>query len=119
MKHEYRNLKIWHSARSINLIVKKSTETFPSDERYNLTSQLRRAAVSVVSNVGEGSAYQSDAQFARFLSMSLGSLCEVETQLFLAFDLNYIQEDQLNKVLDKTDHLKRMIIAFMNGLDKK
>jgi len=51
--------------------------------------------------------------------MSLGSLCEVETQLFLAFDLNYIQEDQLNKVLDKTDHLKRMIIAFMNGLDKK
>jgi len=66
MKHEYSNLKIWHFARSTNLIVKEVTETFPSDERFNLTSQLIRAAVSVVSNIGEGSAHQSDAQFARF-----------------------------------------------------
>ncbi len=119
MKHEYINLKIWHSARSLNLIIKNVTDSFPADERFNLASQLRRAATSIASNIGEGSAYQSDAQFTRFLSISLGSLCEVETQLFLSFDLRYIKEKKLNEILEKTNHLKRMIIAFMNGLVNK
>ena len=117
MKHEYRNLKIWQSARQLNLSVQNLTSTFPKEEQFGLTSQLRRAAISIASNIGEGGAYQSNAQFSRFLSISLGSLCEVETQLFLALDSEYINEQNLNHILEKTDHLKRMIIAFMNGLN--
>ena len=113
MKHEYRELKIWHKAREVNLLIYSMTESFPKQETYGLSSQMRRAAVSIVSNISEGSAFESDAQFLKYLFISLGSLCEVEAQSYLALDINYIQQDELDKVLKESDQLKRMLLSFM------
>ena len=117
MRHEYRELKIWQDARELTKIVYETSRKFPSEEKFGLTSQIRRATISIASNISEGSSYRTDSMFLRFLDVALGSLCEVETQLYLAFDVNYLSEDRLNDLLDKTDKLKRMIISFMNRIN--
>ena len=88
MKHEFRDLKIWQKARTLNKDIYKVSKTFPKEELYGLTSQIRRASISVPSNISEGSGYDSDAQFLRYLYIALGSLCEVETQLYLSSDID-------------------------------
>jgi len=118
MKHEFRDLKIWQKARTLNKEIYKVSKTFPKEELYGLTSQIRRASISVPSNISEGSGYDSDAQFLRYLYIALGSLCEVETQLYLSSDIDYISTKQLELTLVKTDELKRMIIGYMKSLKK-
>ena len=119
MKHEYKDMKIWHKAREVNLLIYNLTANFPKEETYGLSSQMRRAAVSVVSNISEGSAFESDAQVLRYLYISLGSLCEVEAQTYLSLDVNYINKVELETVLKESDQLKRMILAFMKSLKAK
>ncbi len=117
MKHEYRELKIWQKARSLNLDIYNMTITFPKEEKYELASQMKRCSVSIVSNIAEGSAFDSASNFKRYLSIALGSLVELETQLFLASDIGYISLETLEVELDKTDHFKRMIISFAKSLN--
>lgn len=119
MKHEYKDMKIWHKAREVNLLIYNLTANFPKEETYGLSSQMRRAAVSVVSNISEGSAFESDAQVLRYLYISLGSLCEVEAQTYLSLDVKYINKVELETVLKESDQLKRMILAFMKSLKAK
>lgn len=119
MKHEYKDMKIWHKAREINVLVYNMTASFPKEETYGLTSQMRRAAVSIVSNISEGSAFESDAQVLKYLYISLGSLCEVEAQSYLALDVRYIKDEALELLLKESDQLKRMILAFMKSLKAK
>ena len=116
MRHEYRELRIWKAARILNTHIYKTSENFPKEEKYGLTSQIRRASVSIASNISEGSSYQTNPMFLKFLDVALGSLCEVETQLYLANDINYISEKEVETLIAMTDKLKRMIIAFMNTL---
>lgn len=112
MKHEYRKLGIWQKARELTSLIYTISNSFPDTEKYGLKNQITRASVSVVSNIAEGSGYESNAQFRKFLQVSLGSLCEIETQLYVAFDLTYIKEDLLNSFIEKTDELKRMLLSF-------
>jgi len=100
MKHEYNKLQIWHDARVLNKKIYTISAGFPKEERYGLTSQVRRASVSVGSNISEGSGDRSSKMFLKYLDYSIASLCEVETQMYLAFDVNYIAENELNNVLD-------------------
>ena len=88
------------------------SEKFPKDERYGLTSQIRRAAVSIPSNIAEGVSRSTDAQIAHFLDISIASSCEVETQLYLSFDLEYILEQDLNQLVDEISQIRRMSIRF-------
>jgi four helix bundle protein len=92
------------------------TRDFPKDEQYGLSSQLRRAAVSVPSNIAEGAARISKREFAQFLSVARGSLAEVETQILIAKDLSYLTEEK--GILASVSELFRSISALMKSLDK-
>jgi four helix bundle protein len=92
------------------------TRDFPKDEQYGLTSQLRRAAVSVPSNIAEGAARTSKREFAQFLSVARGSLAEVETQILIAKDLGYLTEEE--GILASISDLLRSISALMKSLEQ-
>ena len=117
MKHEFRELKIWQRARVLNKEIYKISMSFPKEELYGLVNQIRRASISVPSNISEGSGYNSDAQFLKYLYIALGSLCEVETQLYLSSDIGYISTEQLELVIVQTDELKRMILGYIKFLN--
>jgi len=91
---KHHELHVWQESMTLVEMVYKLTEAFPENERYGLISQLRRAAVSVPSNIAEGAARGSDAEFIRFLHIARGSLSEIETQLLIAQRLGYTNVDQ-------------------------
>lgn len=117
MKHEYKNLRIWHLAREVNKLTYSITTNFPNVEKYALIGQMRRASISIVSNISEGSSYQSNKMFKKFLDIALGSLCELETQVYLGIDVQYLKEQDSTHIFEKCDYLKRMIISFKNKLN--
>lgn len=88
------------------------TETFPDSQRFGLTSQIQRSAVSIPSNIAEGSGRSSDKEFSRFLSIAYGSACELETQLILASDLGYVSAGDLHELASDAMQIRRMIYAL-------
>ncbi|MFB1489280.1 MULTISPECIES: four helix bundle protein [unclassified Thiocapsa] len=113
---DFRDLLVWVKAHEATLAVYRCTRTFPSDERFGLTFQIRRAAVSVASNIAEGSGRRSDADFARFLSMAFGSASEVEYQALLAKDLGYLSDPEHQEVRDRISEVKRMLASLIKRL---
>jgi four helix bundle protein len=99
MARSYRDLLVWQKAKKLALDVYKSTESFPKSETYGMTSQVRRAAVSVVSNIAEGQGRLNKGEFRQFLGLSRGSLLELDTQLLLATELGYL-EGRVSQALD-------------------
>ena len=95
----FRELKVWKMGIEIAKLVFQLTRSFPAEERYSLTSQLTRCAVSVPSNIAEGCGRKSDKEFNQFLSISLGSAFELETQIILAYEFEYISKDIYEVVL--------------------
>ena len=112
MAGSYRDLVAWRKAMILVVQIYRATRNFPKDELYGLTSQLRRAAVSVPSNIAEGQARYSRREFHHFLSNARGSLAEVETQIMLAADLGYLCSKDADTLLLKTAELGRIL----NGL---
>lgn len=112
MRRKHQELKVWQEAMSLVIDIYRVTKEFPREEIYALTSQMRRAAVSVPSNIAEGAARTGDREFLQFLSIARGSLSELETQLILAGDLGYWKKDQI--VEDKVG----MVFALLGGLIK-
>jgi len=114
MGQSYRDLIAWKKSMGFVSEVYRATQAFPRHELYGLTSQLRRAAVSVPSNIAEGQAHYSAREFHRFLSHARGSLVEIETQIMIAQDLAYLSSDQAERLLLKAAELGRIL----NGLIK-
>ena len=114
--HNYKEMKIWQKGRMLVKEIYQLTQKFPSDERFGLTSQTRRAAVSIPSNISEGAGRGTDKDFSHFLDMARGSVNEVETLIFLANDLEYISIEELNNLILKTEELGKMIISFQSKL---
>jgi four helix bundle protein len=112
MGESYRNLIAWRKAMDLVTDIYRVTRAFPRDELYGLTNQLRRAAVSVPSNIAEGQARFSRKEFHHFLSHSRGSLVEIETQLMIAQNLDYLSPQQARHLLDKAAELGEVL----NGL---
>lgn len=110
----YRDLDVWKKARSLVKEVYLVTRNFPSDEMYGLMSQMRRCAVSIPSNIAEGYGRQFKKETIQFLHIARGSLFELETQFFIASDLNFIDEENLEKLLPQLDECKKLL----NGLIK-
>ena len=110
---DYRKLQVWQKSHNLVLQVYKITKGFPGDERYGLTSQLRRAAVSIPSNIAEGSGRKTQAEFARFLHIAMGSASEVEYHLLLARDLGYVEEDQYRLTSHQVAEIKRMLSGLI------
>ena len=114
--HNFRELKIWKEAMEITKSTYKLTKTFPNTEIYGLTSQMKRAAVSIPSNIAEGAGRNSNKEFTQFLNIAIGSSFELETQMILAFELSYIQKDDLEIFVLNINKLQKMINALMSTL---
>lgn len=112
----FRELNIWNAGIEIVKAIYQLTEIFPKQETYDLISQMRRSAVSIPSNVAEGFRRFHNKEYRQFLYTSLGSCAELETQLTIAMELNYIQKDTENKLLEKLDHICRMISNLIKKL---
>ncbi|MFC3652057.1 four helix bundle protein [Dyella humi] len=119
MASNYRELRVWQDAMSLAELVYAMTWQFPVEERFGLSGQLRRAVVSVASCIAEGNARGSTKDYMRFLSMSAGSLAEVETQTLLARRLGYISEVDIVKPLSAIHSLMCQIQALKNALVRK
>jgi four helix bundle protein len=105
----FRELVVWKRAQNLALDVYRSTSLFPTEERYGLTAQMRRAAVSVSSNIAEGCGRQGDRELARFLRIARGSVRELECQLLLLRDLGYMQSEVYTKLDSDTQAISRML----------
>lgn len=114
MSGTYRDLKVWQGAMRLTIDVYQATEKFPRHELYGLSSQLRRAAVSVASNIAEGKGRSSDRELHQFLNLARGSLYEVETQLEIAESLGYLQSIDSRALLDQTESIRKMLCAMIS-----
>ncbi len=119
MKHNFRELKIWQRGIELSVMIYEISNNFPSEERYGLCSQLRRAGVSVPSNIAEGSSRNSPKEFIHYLSIASGSCAEVETQLEIAKRLGFVNEEQLTTPLTETREIKKMIHSFSSSSENK
>lgn len=113
---DHKELDAWKKSIDFVERVYKHSSSFPEEEKFGLTSQIRRAAVSIPSNLAEGAARNSKKEFLNFLSISLGSLAEVETQIIIAHRLEFCE---IGKVLDQVNEVRALIIGLRNYLRKR
>jgi len=112
----YKDLETWQKAIELVELVYKETKSFPKEEIYGLSSQMRRAAVSVPSNIAEGQGRDSTNKFLRHLSIAYGSLCELQTQALISYKLNYLGTDAYEQFEDMTARVARLINGLANSL---
>ncbi|MDN3723637.1 four helix bundle protein [Aequorivita sp. SDUM287046] len=115
-RHNFRKLSIWTDGVAFSTDVYNLTKKFPTEERFNLISQLNRAAVSIPSNIAEGSAKSSDKHFKIFLENSLGSAYECETQIEIAKRIAYLSNEDYEQLLNKIQSLQKRIGSFIDKL---
>lgn len=115
----YRDLRVWQKGIDLTERVYELTRGFPSEEKFGLISQLRRAAVSLPSNIAEGWGRNSTGAFIRYLRIAHGSLTEIETQVTIAHRLGYLSESEKNAFLKETTAERKMILAFVRSLNKR
>ncbi len=113
---DYKTLTVWQKAHQLVLAVYRATAQLPKEELYGLTSQIRRAAASIPANIAEGCGRYTDADFARFVQIALGSANEVEYHLLLAYDLGFIKDDIHQNLSKDADEIRRMLIGLIQKL---
>jgi four helix bundle protein len=117
MLKNYKELKFWQKAYQLCLKIYRATRKFPKEERFGLISQIRRAVVSVVSNIAEGYGRRTTAEYIRSLYIAYGSNCELETQMLLSGDLGYIEDAKLKGIIEKIQEVERMLKALTKSLE--
>jgi four helix bundle protein len=117
--NSYRDLDVWKQSRQLVKSVYQLSRSFPKEEQFGLTNQLRRAAISVPSNVAEGSGRNHSKDSIQFFFIARGSLYEIETQLIISFDLEYISDSHLKEVLEQVTRCKKLINGFINYFQKQ
>lgn len=118
MSRDHRKLRVFHDAHRLTLDIYQHTRDFPRDEWFGLRMQMRRAAVSIASNLVEGSARGSTRDYARFLHISLGSACELKYLAALTLELGYVKKPQWADVLTRCDAVVRQLERLIQGLEK-
>ena len=113
---DYRKLKVWQKAHSFTVNLYKISSIFPVEEKYGLTNQIRRAAVSIESNIAEGCGRDGDNEFRRFLDIAQGSCYEVQCQVYIARDLGYIDREKCQLIASKADEIMKMIYSLKQKL---
>lgn len=111
--HNYKELIVWQKSITLRELVYLSTSTFPEEEKYGLTNQIRRSAVSVASNIAEGAGRNSKKEFRNFLGIANGSLNELNTQLEISKRLRFISENEFDKILMLCDEVQKMLYALV------
>ena len=112
----YRDLEVWKLSIDFVKKVYQVTHNFPASENYGLINQIRRAAVSIPSNIAEGQGRNSTKEFRQFLAISLGSLAELETQLIIAKEIEYLTQNGLDALLSPLDRIRKMIKGLSKGI---
>jgi four helix bundle protein len=118
MRHNFRRLEIWTEGISLTKDTYKLTKHFPKEERFSLTNQIQRAAVSVPSNIAEGTSRKSDKHFVTYLENALGSAYEWETQLIVSKEIGYLEQSQFDLLINKIQNLQGKITRFIEKLEK-
>ncbi len=116
MNKSYRDLVAWQKAMDLVTAIYQITASFPKEELYGLTSQIRRAPVSVPSNIAEGQGRRGVAEFRHFLRQACGSLMELETQTMIAERLKYVSPESANQILDRSAEVGRVLNGLINSL---
>jgi four helix bundle protein len=114
--HDYRKLNVWKEAIELVTEVYKTTNKFPSTEKFGLVSQINRCSVSIASNIAEGAGRNTDGEFRQFLGNAKGSSYELETQLIVSHNLGYITKEDLDKLITKVDYIQKMIHNLIRSL---
>ncbi len=112
----FKKLKIWEKGFKIAIDTYKLSKDFPLEEKYGLISQVNRAAVSISSNISEGSSRRSQKDYYRFIEIALGSCFELESQLLIASELEFCDKEKTKSILQEIDEEQKMLIAFMKKL---
>ncbi|MBT3382403.1 MAG: four helix bundle protein [Prolixibacteraceae bacterium] len=113
---KFKNLKVWQKGMDLVKNVYKSSKNFPKEELFGLTSQIRRSAISIPSNVAEGSGRGTDKDFKRFLDIAVGSSYELETQIIIANELKFLSENDFNDLSLKVNEIQKMIAGLHKSL---
>ena len=113
----HKDLDVWKKGMDLVEEVYKLTANFPSNEMYGLSNQLRRAAISIPSNIAEGSARKGDKELLYFINVAIGSIAEIETQMLIAARLKYV--DEHNEIFDKITEVRKLLLGFRNYIKKK
>jgi len=115
--HNYKELSVWEKSVSLATEVYKSTRKFPKEELYGITSQIRRCAVSISSNIAEGAGRKSKKEFSRFLCIANGSAYELETQLIIAFKLSYLSKKEYDNLIISITEIQKMLYSLIKRID--
>lgn len=114
--NKYKNLEIWQRSVALATDVYDATKSFPKEEKYGITSQIRRCSVSVPSNIAEGAGRGSKKEFKRFLNIAYGSIYELETQLLISKNLGYLENEKHEEFSKEIDQIQKMIYSFSKKL---
>ena len=119
MLKNYKELKVWQASYKTCLHIYKVTKQFPKEDMYGLTSQIRRSAVSIPSNIAEGYGRKTTLEYVRFLYIAYGSVCELETQTMICGDLDYVRKEKLDQLKKEIGDVERMLKAMIKSLESK
>ncbi|MFC0877558.1 four helix bundle protein [Saccharicrinis sp. FJH2] len=115
--HNFKELKIWQKSKELVVEIYRLTQNFPSSEQFGIISQIQQAAVSIPSNIAEGSGRNSKKDFIRFLDIAKSSSFELETQIIIATDLGYINNEVSANIIKTINEIQKMIFGFQKSLD--
>ena len=115
----HKDLDVWKKSVSLVTSIYEVTKTFPKDEIYGITNQIRRSAVSIPSNIAEGSARKGEKEFIQFLYISLGSIAELETQLIIANNLKYVNLNDYELMTGRLEEIRKMLIGLIKFVKNK
>jgi len=116
MAQSFRDLQVWQRAMQLTVTIYRLTQSFPREERYGLTNQLRRSAVSIPSNIAEGQGCATAGEFRQFLGMARGSNCEVQTQLEIARALKFGNSDLIDEAESFSNEVRKMLFGLMDSI---
>jgi four helix bundle protein len=119
MLRSYKDLEIWQKAYAFCLEIYQATKNFPAEEKFGLTAQIRRAVISIPSNIAEGYGRKNLPEYLHFLHIAYGSLCELETQLLLSKDLGYLLDTGKENLIENISTIERMLKALIRSLETK
>ena len=115
--HNFRELKIWQRSRSLVKVVYKATEKYPKSELFGLTLQTRKSVISMPSNIAEGCGRGTNSQLIHFLDIAHASSCELETQLLVGGDLEYLPLNEVEFIVKETNEIQKMILRFSSTIE--
>ena len=118
MHHNFRELEVWKESKNLSIRVYNLTRQFPKSEMYGITLQINRAAVSIPSNIAEGAGRNSNKDFSRFINIALGSAFELETQLIITFELNFIENNEYEELIKEIHIIQKKLVNFNKYLNK-